>query len=142
MNKFNIDERTSQTAGRISTFTLTFTQMGLLGIILYRAYVLKQPDENLRDMQAVLFLSIFGQLFASLYFGGHFPVFDIKTLGKIYLAFVIGLTVILSLWLGVPQLSEWSTTILPVVVGPAILLGLYHLFAQWGQKRMSQDLEE
>ena len=142
MNKFNVDERTSQTAGRISTITLTFTQMGLLGIILYRAYVLQQPDQNFRDMQAVLFLSIFGQMFASLYFGGHLPVFDLKTLGKIYLAFVAGLTVILSIWYGLPKLSEWSNTILPVTVGPAILVGLYHLFSQWGQKRMSQDLEE
>ena len=67
------DERTLNVNARVSQFALVFTQLGLYGIILYRVYVLNQPDETINDLRVLLGISIFGTMFATLFFGGMLP---------------------------------------------------------------------
>ena len=142
MKGFRVDERASQVTGRISLVVLALTQMALAVSVLIRAYVLDQPDSEFRDIQIILFLSMGGNIFASLYYGGHYPVLRVKTLVRMYVGTVVSLFIILSIWLGLPDLNEWYNNILPVVLGPALILGLYHWIAKLGEKRMEEDIEE
>jgi len=136
------DERTLNLNARISQVTLVLTQLGLLGIILFRTYYLGQPDNSLNDLRVLLGVSIFGTLFATLFFGGMLPRIKFRTLLLIYLGFVAFLVVVLSLWLGLPDLTDWQNNLLPAVVGPAILLGAYWLFAWLGEKRIEKQIKE
>jgi hypothetical protein len=52
------------------------------------------------------------------------------------MSLVVVLFAILSIWLGLPSLSEWQTTILPVLLGPAVLVGLYWLAVKLGEDRL------
>jgi hypothetical protein len=136
------DERTVQVHARISQFTLMLTQLGLLAIILFRVYYLKQPDNANNDLRILLGLSIFGTLFTTLFYGGMLPQIKLKTVVYIYLGFVAFLFTILSLWLGPPDLNDWQNNILPVIIGPAIMLGAYWLFAWLGARRLEKQLGE
>jgi hypothetical protein len=133
--KFIWDERTESLSGKIATIFLGLTQVGILGIILYRRYYLGQPEEAYSDLRAVLAFSVFGYIAARLYFGALIPKFSLKSLALIYAGFVLFLFVVLSLWFGLPTLDNWQNTILPVVVGPAILAGGFWLFSWLGRRR-------
>lgn len=142
MKQTLFDERTLQIHARISQVTLMLTQLGLLAIILFRVYYLQQPDNANNDLRILLGLSIFGTMFATLFYGGMLPKVRFRTIVYIYLGFVAFLFIVLSLWLGLPDLSDWQNNILPVVVGPAILLGAYWFFAWLGRKRIEKQIEE
>lgn len=142
MKQTLFDERTLQVHARISQVTLMLTQLGLLAIILFRVYYLHQPDNANNDLRVLLGVSIFGTMFATLFYGGMLPKIKFRTIAYIYLGFVAFLFAVLSLWLGLPDLSDWQNNILPVVVGPAILLGAYWLFAWLGGKRIDRQIKE
>lgn len=135
------DERTLNVNARVSQIALVLTQLGLYGIIFYRVYVLNQPDDSLNDLRILLGVSIFGTMFATLFFGGILPQVKFKTIVLIYLGFVAFLFIVLTLWLGPPDLSDWQNNVLPVVVGPAILLSAYWLFAWLGKRRIERQIE-
>ena len=142
MKQTLFDERTLQIHARISQITLMLTQLGLLAIILFRVYYLQQPDNANNDLRILLGLSIFGTMFATLFYGGMLPKVRFRTIVYIYLGFVAFLFIVLSLWLGLPDLSDWQNNILPVVVGPAILLGAYLFFAWLGGERIERQIEK
>lgn len=142
MKKPLFDERTLNINARVSQIALVLTQLGLYGIILYRIYFLNQPDNSLNDFRILLGISIFGTMFATLFFGGILPQVKFKTIVLIYLGFVGFLMIVLTLWLGLPDLSDWQNNILPVVVGPAVLLGAYWLFAWLGKQRIERQIEK
>lgn len=136
------DERTLNLNARVSQVTLVLTQVGLLGIILFRSYYLDQPDSANNDLRILLALSVFGTLFTTLFFGGMLPKIKFRALALIYLGFVALLAIILTVWLGLPDLSEWQNNLLPVLLGPAILLGAYWFFAWLGAKRIEKQIQE
>ncbi len=134
------DERMQIITGRIAVICLSLTQLALLSIILYRRYYLGQNEYQYKDINLVLGLSLFSYFAARLYYGAVLPILSIKKLAYIYLGFVVFLTVVLSIWLGLPTLDNWQNTILPVVLGPAIIVFLYWLMAHLGQKRMEKEI--
>ena len=134
------DERTVTINARISQFTLVLSQLGLLGIILFRSNILNQPDDSLIDLRILLGLSVFGTMFATLFFGGMLPKINFRTIVLIYIGFVVLLGTVLTIWLGLPDPSEWWNNILPVVVGPALLLGGYWFFAWLGARRLDKQI--
>jgi len=138
---FQTDERMSVASGRIAIVFLTLTQMGLLGSILYRGLVLEQNSGSYADIRIILLLSVFGYIGARLYFSAILPEISLKTLLKIYVGLVVLLFVGLSIWLGFPKLDNWKNTLLPILLGPAIILGLYWAFAHFGKKRLEKNLE-
>ena len=72
------DERTALVSARVSQVTLVLTQVVLLGIILYRGYLLDQPDNQLVDLRLLLAFSVFGNIFATLFFSGNFPKIECR----------------------------------------------------------------
>ena len=141
MSFSNYDERTSMVSGKVSQVVLALTQVALVIAILNRAYLLDQPDAQFGDLRIILGLSLAGNILASLYFGGHYPVLSLGTLFRIYLVAVVGLFVVLSIWFGLPELSEWRNTLLPITLGPAIVLALYYFVSRLSERRMQRDLE-
>jgi hypothetical protein len=135
------DERTLNVNARVSQIALVLTQVALYGIILYRIYILNQPDDSLNDLRILLGVSIFGTMFATLFFGGILPQVKFRTIVYIYLGFVVFLFVVLTVWLGPPDLADWQNNILPVLVGPAIMLGAYWLFAWLGKRRIERQID-
>jgi hypothetical protein len=135
------DERTALVSARVSQVVLVLTQVALLGIVLYRGYALNQPDEQLTDLRALLALSVFGNILATLFFSGNFPQLALRTLLLAYIALVVVLFAALSIWLGLPSLSNWQTTILPILVGPVVLVSLYWLAVKFGEDRLGNTHE-
>jgi hypothetical protein len=135
------DERTLQIHARISQYALMLTQLGLLAIILFRVYYIKQPDNANNDLRILLGLSVFGTLLTTLFYGGMVPLIKLKTVVAIYVGFVAFLFIVLTLWLGPPDLNDWQNNILPVVIGPALMLGVYWLFAWLGRRRIDKQIE-
>jgi apolipoprotein N-acyltransferase len=139
---FVSDERMQIITGRIAVVFLSLTQTAILGIILYRRYFLGQDEAYYSDIRIVLGFSVFGYIAARLYYGAVLPVLSIKKLVAIYVGFVIFLTIVLSIWLGPPTLDNWHNTILPVLLGPAILAAAYWLMAYLGKRRMEKEISE
>lgn len=138
---FQWDERSEQVAGRSAMIMLGLTQVALGAILLTRLYVLGQPDEELRDIQLVLLGSIAGYFSLRSFLGGIMPVPTPKQALIAYVSLFAFLFITLSLWLGLPDLRDWANTILPVVVGPAIIVGGYWFIARLGQKRIERALD-
>lgn len=137
----NYDERTAMVSAKVSQIVLALTQLALLIAILNRAYLINQPDAEFNDIRIILALSLAGNILASLYFGGHYPVLKPRVLLRIYLVSVLVLFVVLSIWFGLPELNEWRTTLLPITAGPAIVLALYYLVSRFSERRMQKNLE-
>jgi phosphoglycerol transferase MdoB-like AlkP superfamily enzyme len=136
-----IDERTQSTARFAAAIWLGITQLLLVGVIFYRLYVLGQPDEEIRDFQAVLAISLFGYLALQLFLGGIMPVPTWK--GALFsYGLLAGAIAAVSLAMhGWPRPNEWRTTWLPGLLGPALLIGAYVLVARLGRWRVERQLE-
>jgi hypothetical protein len=137
---FNADERTAVLTGNIAIIFLGLTQTALLVSILYRRFALDQGEDQYGDMRLILLLSVLGYLAARLYYGAILPVLSLKWLVGIYIGLVAILLVVLSLWLGLPDLADWQNTILPVVSVPAILVFGYGLLAHFSKKRIEKEI--
>ena len=144
MNKFfyPTDERMVAISGKIAIVFLVFTQMALLGSILYRRYGLDQSEADYMDLRIILLISVYGYIATRLYFGAVLPRLSIRKLVNIYIGLVAVLFVILSIWLGLPSLENWTNTLLPVLLGPAFLVALYWLLAYWGYRRIENTITE
>jgi len=141
MNKLqNTDERMEALSGRIAFIFLGLTQVSLLGAILYRRMILGQSQDQFSDLRLILILSVFGYVAARLYYGAILPVLSLRILFIAYFGLTALLFIVLSLWLGLPSLDNWQNTILPVVIGPAILVGTYGVMAFLGKKRLDKEI--
>lgn len=136
------DERQERITSRIALFFLFLTQIALGGVILYRRYGLHQSNAEIADLNILLSLSLFGFFAVRLFFSASSPVLRFKTTLVIYAGFVLILSTILTLIYGFPPMNQWYNTLLPVLLGPAILLVLYHLFATLGRKRMEKQMDD
>ena len=136
----NFDERSQQVAGQSAMIVLGLTQTALGVILPIRLYVLDQPDSELRDIQWVLLGSIVGYFVLRSFLGGIMPVPTMKQAILAYVGLVVFLFVVLSLWLGLPDLSEWTNNVLPAILGPAIVVGGYWLIAALGKRRIEREI--
>lgn len=142
MKPTHYDERIQQANGLSAILALSLTQLALGIIVLVRAYVLNQPDDQFRDIQLVLAGSLVGYFALRAVLGGNMPVPKLWHAASAYAVMVIALTTILTLWLGPPDLSDWTNNILPVLVGPALVVATYWFFAALGRRRLERTLED
>lgn len=140
-HSLKIDERTRSTTRYAAAIWLGVTQLLLVGVIFYRLYVLGQPDEEIRDFQAVLGISLFGYIALQLYLGGVMPVPTWKGAVVSYLALTAAIVAVCLAIYGWPPLDEWTVTWLPALLGPALLIGGYMIVARLGHRRIERQLE-
>lgn len=145
-HKIRIDERTRANTQQAAAIWLGVTQILLAAVVFYRLYILGQPDEQLRDFQAVLAISIFGYLLVMTYLGGVLPAPTWKGAVLMYLVLVLLIAVISTITHGWPTAGEWPTTWLPALAGPAIFVGVYTLAMRFGhwrtERRIKRTLEK
>ena len=133
-----VDERVRNSVGKWSMPWLGITQLMLLGVLLYRLYVVGQPDEQLTDFRIVLAVSVLGAFGLHLYLGGILPV---PTWKGALLSYAILVVVVAAIGIGVhgvPAANEWATTWLPGLAGPAIFVSLYWFTARLGERRVER----
>ncbi|MCB8924806.1 MAG: hypothetical protein H6652_04185 [Ardenticatenaceae bacterium] len=135
-----IDERSQVVAGQSAMIMLGLTQVALGAVLMIRLYVFDQPDAELRDIQWVLLGSIVGYFALRSFLGGIMPVPTMKQAVLAYLGMTVFLFVVLSLWLGLPDLSDWTNNVLPAILGPAIIVGGYWLIAALGKRRVEREI--
>ena len=136
-----MDERKRDTSRYAAAIWLGVTQLLLVGVIFYRLYVLGQPDEQIRDFQAVLAISLFGYIGLQLFLGGIMPIPTWKGALVSYLVLTAAITAVCLAIYGWPKPEEWSDTWLPALLGPAILIGGYMGVARLGHWRIERQLE-
>jgi phosphoglycerol transferase MdoB-like AlkP superfamily enzyme len=141
-HRLQIDERTRSSTRYAAAIWLGVTQVLLVGVIFYRLYVLGQPDEEIRDFQAVLAISLFGYAGLQLFLGGVMPIPTWKGAVVSYLVLSGAITGVCLAIYGWPRPEDWTNTWLPALLGPAILIGAYMLVARLGQWRIERQLEQ
>ena len=139
-SKHSIDERSRQSTAQAAAIWLGVTQVLLAGVIFYRLYVLGQPDEQIRDFQAVLAISLFGFVALQLFLGGILPVLGWKGLLGAYALLAGVITGGCLLIFGWPAPADWANTWLPSLLGPALFVGAYALIARLGQWRIERQI--
>ena len=140
-HRLQLDERTRSTTRYAAAIWLGVTQVLLAGVVFYRLYVLGQPDEEIRDFQAVLAISLFGYAALQLFLGGVMPIPTWKGAIVSYLALTGLITAVCLVVYGWPQPKEWANTWLPALLGPALLVGAYMLVARLGQWRIERQVD-
>ena len=140
IKKIAIDERARSNTRYAAAVWLGVTQVLLAGVVFYRLYVLGQPDEEIRDFQAVLAISLFGYMGLQLFLGGVMPVLTAKGMLVSYLALAGVITVVCLFIYGWPEADQWADTWLPALLGPAILVLAYAAAARMGQWRIERQI--
>ena len=136
-----IDERQRETTRYAAAIWLGVTQLLRVGVIFYKLYVLGQPDEQIRDFQTVLGISIFGYLGLQLFLGGIMPIPTWKGAVVFYVALAGAITAVCLAIYGWPQPQDWANTWLPALAGPAILVIAYIVIARLGHWRIDRQIE-
>lgn len=137
-----LDERVRRSIGQGAAIWLGVTQLLLAGVIFYRLYVLGQPDGELRDFQCVLGISLFGFMAIQLFVGGVLPVPTIKGAGIAYCILFLLIAIVSIAVHGWPEPSQWATTWLPGLLGPAIIVGFYWSVAWLGRRKEKSILTD
>jgi hypothetical protein len=110
-------------------------------VIVYKAYVLKLPEESYADLSVIMGFSMGGYWALRLYFGGILPVIPFKKLLVIYCVLVAMIWIPTYLLMGWPDPSQWYQILYPLI-GVAVALGFYSLVAYLGKRRLEKDLSE
>jgi len=150
MNKkpFNLDERERNVYRNFITILYFITLVALIGMQLYRQFVLDQPQEHWNDIALLITLNVLFLLGGGLYLSGTINPRKIKTRYIVigYTAFVLlGLmftifkySVLLEQNVGLDQIWEYILIIIPIT---AILVVSWGLLAYLGHRRIEKQLE-
>jgi len=135
-----IDERSRSNTAYAAAIWLGVTQVLLAGVVFFRLYVLGQPDEEIRDFQAVLAISLFGFMGLQLFLGGILPVLSWKGLLLAWALLAAVITIVCLFIYGWPNPGDWMNTWLPALAGPALLVAAYGIVARLGQWRIDRQI--
>jgi hypothetical protein len=135
-----IDERTRSNTRHAAAIWLGVTQVLLAAVIFFRLYVLGQADEEIRDFQFVLAVSIFGNLALQLWLGGVMPVPTWRGAIISYLGLSAVVIVGCLAFYGWPDTADWANTWLPALLGPAVFIAVYALVAKAGKWRIERQI--
>ena len=150
MNKkpFNLDERERNVYRNFITVLYFITLVALIGMQLYRQFVLGEPTEQWNDIALLITFNVLFLLGGGLYLSGTVNPKKIKTRYIVigYAAFVLlGLvftifkySVLLKQKVGLDQIWEYILIIIPIT---AILAIGWGLLAYLGHRRIEKQLE-
>jgi hypothetical protein len=136
-----IDERTRSNTRYAAAIWLGVTQVLLAAVIFFRLYVQGQADEEIRDFQAVLAISIFGYLALQLWLGGVMPALTWRGAVVFYGVLAAAIVAGCLAFYGWPDPADWANTWLPALLGPAIFVAAYALVAKAGQWRIERQFD-
>jgi hypothetical protein len=131
------DERTEHINGLVSFFCLMLTQIALVGVMVYKRYVLGLPFEEYAEITWIALLSMGGYWALRLYLGGILPVIPFTRLLVIYVLVVAVIFIPTYLIHGWPVTENWYEVLYPFI-GVAVVLGAYSLIAWLGKRRIEQ----
>jgi len=145
---FNLDERDRNVYRNLITVLYFITLAVLIGMQLYRQFVLGQPSEQWNDIALLITFNILFLLGGGLYLSGAVNLKKIKTRYIVigYAAFVLlGLlftifkyAVLLGQDVGLDQVWNYFLIILPIT---AVLVIGWGLLGYLGHRRMEKQLE-
>ena len=145
---FHLDERERSVFRDLITVLYFLTLAALIGMQLYRQFVLGQPTEQWNDIALVITANVLFLLGGGLYLSGAFSLKKIKTRYIVigYLGFVLlGLlftifkyAVLLGQEVGLEQVGDYLWIILPIT---AILAIGWGLMGYLGYRRMEKKIE-
>lgn len=144
----NIDEREQIVYRNLITVLYFITLAGLIGMQLYRQFVLGQPSEQWNDIALLITFNVLFLLGGVLYLSGTVNLQKLKTRHILigYAAFVLlGLlftifkyAVLLGQDVGLAQVWDYLLTILPIT---AVLVAGWGILAYLGYRRIEKQLE-
>jgi peptidoglycan/LPS O-acetylase OafA/YrhL len=85
-------------------------------------------------------ISIFGYLALQLFLGGVMPIPTWRGAVVSYLVLTGVIVMVCLLMYSWPPLEEWTSTWLPALLGPAIMIGGYSAVARLGQWRIERQI--
>ena len=145
---FNMDERERTVYRNFITILYFITLLALIGMQLYRQFVLDQPQEQWNDIALLITFNVLFLLGGGLYLSGTVNLKKIKTRYIVigYAAFVLlGLlftifkySVLLEQKVGLDQIWEYILIIIPITA--ALVIG-WGLLAYLGHRRIEKQLE-
>jgi len=144
---FNLDERGNRLVRQISSALYIITLYSLIGLQLYRQFVLNQPSEEWNDIAILISINAIVWIGALLYLGGVFNprVVRMRYLmlgftGFVILGFVFTLfkySVLLDQTLSMSLILDSFFMVLKI---SALLIGLWGLLAYLGNRRMEKRI--
>lgn len=144
----NLDERDLVIFRKVCTTMYIVTIYALMGVLVYRQFVLQQPTEEWDDIANIMVFNVIVCIGSLLYLGGNVNPRKIKP-GYIiagYVGFVLlGLaftifkyTILLGQELGLKQVVDYFFTVLKI---SGILVIGWGLLAYFGSKRIERQIE-
>ena len=135
--KHIFDERTEHINGLVSFFCLMLTQIALVGVIVYKRYILGLPQEAYAEISWIAGLSMGGYWAIRLCLNGILPVISFKKILAIYIVLVAVIFIPTYFLHGWPTTEQWYEVLYPFI-GVAVALGFYSLVAYLGKRRIEQ----
>lgn len=142
----SLDERNLRVIQKVGAIMYFINIMILVGILIYREYVLRQNIEQFTDIANLLVFNVIVAITAILYLGGiPFPRIKAKTILLFYIIFVtIGFLYTLfnyAVLKNTPLSFEQSLEkLLIILVICGLFLFIYVLFAYLGTKKLEKDI--
>ncbi|MBN1371027.1 MAG: hypothetical protein JW987_03625 [Anaerolineaceae bacterium] len=137
-----MDERTERLNGQVSFLVLMLTHLALAIAILYKRYIQGLDVEYYQTFTAIQAASMFLYWGMRLYLSGVLPMISWRALLGIYAALVMMISIPSALIHGLPTAQNWTSTILPAMLGPAVLVVGYWLIAYFGKRRLDKEISE
>jgi hypothetical protein len=145
---FKLDERDLNIFYRICTVMYLLTIYGLMGVQLYRQFVLHQPHQQWDDIAMILVINVFVLIASFLFISGDLNLKKIKLSWIIggYIGFVLlGLsftvfkyTILLGQGISLSQV--WDYLMLVIKISGLLVIGLI-LLAYLGNRRIEKQIE-
>jgi len=144
---FFIDERNKQIAYKVIAIMYFLTYFAIVGILLYRQFVLRQELSDYEDIAIILTINSLFLISALLYFGA-IPIrrLKVKSIILIYVVFVVFGSLFTYAKYNIfqsPGLSfkELFDKFIIVVTITGLIMGFWILLSILGKKRLDKELE-
>ena len=144
---FFLDERNKQIAYKVISIMYFLTYFAIVGILLYRQFVIGQELSDYEDIAIILTINSLFLISALLYFGA-IPIrrLKVKSILLIYVALVVAGSLFTYIKYNIfqtPGLSykQLFGKLLIIVTITGLILGFWILFLILGKKRLNKEIE-